>query len=47
VLPGILRELESRGVHSIGRYGAWEYGTMEDALWQGMEASRRIGTEMS
>ena len=41
VLPGILRELESRGVHSIGRYGAWEYGTMEDALWQGRETARR------
>jgi protoporphyrinogen oxidase len=43
VLPGMLRELEARGVHSIGRYGAWEYGTMEDALWQGMETARRIG----
>jgi len=42
VLPGILRELEARGVHSIGRYGAWEYATMEDALRQGMEVARRI-----
>jgi protoporphyrinogen oxidase len=47
VLPGILRELESRGVHSIGRYGAWEYGTMEDALWQGVGAARRIGSGLS
>jgi hypothetical protein len=44
VLPAILRELELRGVHSIGRYGAWEYGTMEDALWQGSETARRIGS---
>ena len=47
VLPGILSELESRGIHSIGRYGAWEYGTMEDALWQGMETARRIGAALS
>ncbi len=47
VLPGILRELAARGVHSIGRYGAWEYGTMEDALRQGMETARRISIEMS
>jgi len=47
VLPGILRELEARGVHSIGRYGAWEYGTMEDALRQGSETARRINPEMA
>ena len=47
VLPGLLGELESRGVCSIGRYGAWEYGTMEDALWQGMEAAHRIGSSQS
>ncbi len=42
VLPGILGALAERGVHSIGRYGAWEYAAMEDALWQGMETARRI-----
>jgi protoporphyrinogen oxidase len=47
VLPAILSELESRGVYSIGRYGAWEYGTMEDALRQGMEAARRIAAPAS
>jgi protoporphyrinogen oxidase len=45
VLPGLLRELEARGVHSIGRYGAWEYGTMEDALRQGMDVAARIRAE--
>jgi protoporphyrinogen oxidase len=44
-LPGILGALEQRGVHSIGRYGAWEYGSMEDALRQGMDAARRIAAE--
>jgi protoporphyrinogen oxidase len=42
VLPGVLRALEERGVHSIGRYGAWEYAAMEDALAQGMATARRI-----
>ena len=43
VLPGILRALAERGVHSIGRYGAWEYSAMEDALTQGRETARLIG----
>jgi protoporphyrinogen oxidase len=42
VLPGIFEQLESRGVSSLGRYGAWEYSTMEDALLQGREAARRL-----
>ena len=47
VLPGILRELEARGVYSIGRYGAWEYGTMENALGQGMDVAQRIASSPS
>jgi protoporphyrinogen oxidase len=35
-IQGFLRE---NGVISTGRWGAWEYGSMEDALWQGMEAA--------
>ncbi|HEY5998098.1 MAG TPA: FAD-dependent oxidoreductase [bacterium] len=42
VLPGIHAALAERGVHSIGRYGAWEYSAMEDALAQGREAARTI-----
>jgi protoporphyrinogen oxidase len=41
-LPEILAALAERGVHSIGRYGAWEYSAMEDALAQGRETARRI-----
>jgi protoporphyrinogen oxidase len=29
-------------VHSIGRYGRWEYGSMESAMEQGIETSREI-----
>lgn len=43
VLPGIHAALRSRGVHAIGRYGAWEYSSMEDALRQGAEAARSLG----
>ena len=42
VLPGILAALEEHGVHSVGRYGAWEYSTMEDALRQGRETAARL-----
>jgi hypothetical protein len=27
--------LQQQGVHSLGRYGAWVYSSMEDALWDG------------
>jgi protoporphyrinogen oxidase len=39
VLPPLLRELGKLGISSIGRYGAWEYSTMEDALAQGRAAA--------
>jgi protoporphyrinogen oxidase len=37
-------ELAPRGVHVIGRYGRWEYASMEDALVQGVEAAERLST---
>jgi len=51
VLPGadveparraILDYLEQRGVISTGRYGAWVYAAMEDALWDGLQAAKAI-----
>ncbi|MBN2499073.1 MAG: FAD-dependent oxidoreductase [Deltaproteobacteria bacterium] len=33
----IRRHLEKRGVYPIGRYGRWEYSSMEDAIMQGLE----------
>jgi protoporphyrinogen oxidase len=38
----IRRHLEARGVHLIGRYGRWEYSSMDDALWQGLEAATAL-----
>ncbi|MCI0408613.1 MAG: hypothetical protein L0191_08625, partial [Acidobacteria bacterium] len=41
-LPSILRILERYGVISTGRFGAWEYGSMESALKQGRAAAERL-----
>jgi protoporphyrinogen oxidase len=41
-VPAILSELERRGIHSIGRYGAWEHTSMEDAISQGKRLAERL-----
>ena len=40
-LPEAARYLEEQRIFSVGRYGAWEYSAMEDALWQGQLAADR------
>jgi protoporphyrinogen oxidase len=40
-LPEAARYLEQHGIWSVGRYGAWEYSAMEDALWHGLTAARQ------
>jgi len=42
VLPRILRYLERYGIHSIGRYGAWDYGSMGDAVIEGRDCAERL-----
>jgi protoporphyrinogen oxidase len=42
VLPAILAEFERRGIYSIGRYGAWEHTSMEDAIGQGKRLAERL-----
>lgn len=39
----VVPELESRGIHLIGRYGAWTYSYMERALLDGLEVAARLG----
>ena len=41
-LPTMLAELERRGIYSIGRYGAWEHTSMEDAIGQGKQLAERL-----
>ena len=38
----VQRFLESQGIYSIGRYGAWEYSSMEDAIVHGKETAERL-----
>jgi protoporphyrinogen oxidase len=38
----ILDWYAQRGVHSIGRYGAWTYNSMEDAILDGIAAADRV-----
>jgi hypothetical protein len=40
-LPEARSYLERHGILSVGRYGAWEYSAMEDALWHGRMAAER------
>jgi len=42
-LPVIMEYLRGRGILSIGRYGAWEYSSMEDAIIEGRAAAEAIG----
>ena len=38
-LRGFAREND---IYTIGRYGAWEYSGMEDAIWQGKQVADEI-----
>lgn len=38
----ILSELTRRGIHPVGRWGRWSYGSMEDAILQGLELADEI-----
>lgn len=41
-LPGLLGFLHENGIYSVGRYGSWGYGTMEDAILQGRDAAAKV-----
>jgi protoporphyrinogen oxidase len=44
LLPEAGAYLQRNGILSVGRYGAWEYSAMEDALWEGRQAAEQAGT---
>jgi protoporphyrinogen oxidase len=41
-VPAIKSYLESKGIISIGRYGGWEYSSMEDAILEGRRTAGRL-----
>ncbi len=41
-VPVIQKYLEEKGIFSIGRYGAWEHTSMEDAIYQGRMTAQRL-----
>jgi protoporphyrinogen oxidase len=43
VLPRIKASLEKQGVYTAGRWGNWEYSSMEDAILEGFEAADKAG----
>jgi protoporphyrinogen oxidase len=46
-LPGLLGALRDLGIHSAGRFGAWEYSSMEGALKSGIDLAARIAPTLS
>jgi len=41
-LPGVHDALNAAGIHSAGRFGTWEYSSMEGAIRTGMELAERL-----
>ena len=41
-LPDLLEALAGKGIHSIGRYGAWYYNSMEESLADGRALAQQI-----
>lgn len=41
-LPILLRRLENEQIHSIGRYGAWKYSSMQDAVLDGKSCALKL-----
>lgn len=41
ILDKVVPELETAGIFLAGRYGRWEYSSMEDAVLEGFEAAKK------
>ena len=44
-LPAIFEALEKQRIFSVGRFGGWEYSSMEDALRHGMQVVEQVQQE--
>ena len=45
-LPGLLDYLESRNIFSAGRYGKWDYYSMEDSILSGKAAAETVAARI-
>jgi len=43
VLPAVVKKLKSAGIVTAGRWGKWEYSSMEDAVLDGFRAAKQAG----
>lgn len=41
-LPRLLDQLASQGIHSVGRYGAWKYSSMQEAVLDGKQIAETL-----
>jgi len=41
-IDSILESLREKNIQSVGRYGAWEYSAMQDAIEWGLSAAREV-----
>jgi protoporphyrinogen oxidase len=46
-LPRVHEALRAAGIHSTGRFGSWEYSSMEGAIKAGMELAERLDGSLS
>jgi protoporphyrinogen oxidase len=44
VVPQIMERLHDAGVYPIGRYGLWDYTSMEDSIVSGMETAQALAS---
>lgn len=41
-LPKILSALEDQSIHSVGRYGAWKYSSMQEGVLDGKQTAEKL-----
>jgi len=46
-LPNLIEYLESRDIHTAGRYGMWDYHSMEDSICSGKAAAERVDARIA